>query len=99
MVVFSFLLISKRIISLSESFFGRNPSNVNLEDEKPLETRAVSAADGPGMQITFIPTNLASLTSSSPGSQIPGIPASLTKATDFPSFKPWIIFGILFMSG
>ena len=50
-VVFVFLLISKRILFLSLCFFGRNPSNINVEDSSPLETNAVRAAQGPGTQI------------------------------------------------
>ena len=77
-------------------FFGRKPSNINLEEGKPLDTRAVRAAHGPGIQIIFNPLHLTSFTRSSPGSQILGIPASLTKATDFPDFRSLIILGILF---
>ena len=32
--------------------FGRKPSNVNLEEGMPLETRAVIAAHGPGIHST-----------------------------------------------
>ena len=95
MVVFSFLEISKRSFSLSLFFFGRKPSNVNLEDGNPLETSAVIAAHGPGMQIIFYPLDLASFTRSSPGSHILGIPASLTNANDFPAMRSSIILGIL----
>ena len=62
----------------------------------PLFTRAVVTAHGPGIQIIFIPMDLALLIRSSPGSQIPGIPASLTSAIDLPPFKSVINFGILF---
>ena len=60
---------------------------MNFEDGRPLDTRAVIAAHGPGMQIILNPLNFTALTRSSPGSQILGIPASLTKAIDLPEFK------------
>ena len=60
---------------------------MNLELGNPLDTRAVVAAQGPGMQITLIPFEVAFFMSSSPGSQILGIPASLTIATDFSEFN------------
>jgi hypothetical protein len=74
---------------------GRKPSNINLEEGKPLDTRAVRAAQGPGIQTIFVPLDLASFTRSSPGSQILGIPASLTRATDLPELRSLIILGIL----
>ena len=95
MVVFSFLLISKRIFSLSDFFLGRKPSNINLEDGIPLDTIAVNAAHGPGMQTIPIPCDLAYLTRFSPGSQILGIPASLARAIDLPELRALIILGIL----
>ena len=94
MVVFSFLLISKRIFSLSIFFLGRKPSNTKLEEGSPLETSAVIAAHAPGTQIISIPSDFTLLAISSPGSQIPGIPASLTMAIDFPSLRSFTIFGI-----
>ena len=60
---------------------------MNLEDGKPLETRAVIPAQGPGIQIIFNPIDLTTLIRSSPGSHMLGIPASLTNATDLPEFK------------
>ena len=81
-VVFSFLEISKRSFSLSLFFFGRKPSNVNLEDGNPLETSAVITAHGPGMQIIFNPLDLASFTRSSPGSHIPVSYTHLTLPTN-----------------
>ena len=51
-VVFTFLLISKSVFSRSIFFFGRKPSKMNFEEGRPLETRAVIAAQAPGMQIT-----------------------------------------------
>ena len=70
-------------------------SKENLDDGNPLDTKAVIAADGPGIHITFIPFDLTFFISSSPGSQIPGIPASLTSATDFPELSSLIILGVL----
>ena len=93
---FSLLLISKSIFSLSFFFFGRKPSNVNLEEWNPLETRAVIAAQGPGIQIIFSLFDFTSFTRLSPGSQILGIPASLTNAIDSPFFKEATILGIFF---
>ena len=94
-VVFSHLLISKSIFPLSIFFFGRKPSNINFDEGRPLDTRAVIAAQGPGIQITSCPARIVLLTNSSPGSHIPGIPASLTKAIGFPFLSDSIIFGIL----
>ena len=94
-MVFSFLLISKRIFSLSVFFFGRKPSKVNLEEGSPLDTRAVRAAHGPGMQMILIPEDFALLVRFSPGSQILGIPASLTNAIDLSALSSLIILGIL----
>ena len=59
------------------------PQKTKVEEGIPLETSAVVAAQGPGMQMTSILLCLASLMRSSPGSQMPGMPASLTKAIDF----------------
>ena len=73
------------------------PSNMNLDEGKPFATNAVVAAHGPGIQIIFKLLNLASLTRFSPGSQMLGIPASLTNATDLPSLRKVIIFGIFFV--
>ena len=53
-VVFSLLLISERILFLSDFFFGRNPSNTKREEGIPLTASAVSAAQGPGMQMVSI---------------------------------------------
>ena len=94
-VVFSLLLISDNIFFLSLFFFGRNPSKINFEAVKPLDKSAVKAADGPGIQIVSKLCIFAFLTRSSPGSQMLGIPASLTSATDLPSLRKLIIFGIL----
>ena len=41
-------------------FEGRKPSKQNLPEGKPLVTRAVVAAHGPGMQIIFKPIDLTS---------------------------------------
>ena len=70
------------------------PSKLKDEEGIPLTTRAVIAAQGPGMQIISIPLSFAFLTRSSPGSQMPGIPASLTRAIDLPDFKSPISLGI-----
>ena len=77
-VVLSLWLISKRIFSLSPFFLGRKPANTKLEAGIPLETSAVIAAQGPGIQINFISFIFASLISSSPGSHIPGIGALIS---------------------
>ena len=66
----------------------------NFEEGIPLETRAVNAAHGPGIQIIFNPFDLAIFTRSSPGSQILGKPASLTSAIDLPLLRSLIILGI-----
>ena len=58
MVVFWLFMISKSISFLSFFFFGRKPSKINFEDGRPLDTRAVIAAQGPGIQITFNPLDL-----------------------------------------
>ena len=52
-----FLILTnfKKDFSHSIFFFGRNPSNINLEDCIPLDTSAVMAAHAPGMQINPIP--------------------------------------------
>ena len=75
------------LIFLILFFFGRNPSKINVEDPRPLETNAVRAAQGPGMQIVFNLFDFTSLTRFSPGSQMLGIPASLTKAIESPLLR------------
>ena len=67
-----------------------------MDAGRPLETSAVNKAQGPGMQIVFIPFDWASIMRSSPGSQILGNPASLTNATDFPDLRISIILGVFF---
>ena len=74
---------------------GHDCSFCVLEDGKPLDTRAVSGAQGPGTLMMFVPFDLTALIKSSPGSQIPGMPASLTSAIDSPEFRSLIILGIL----
>ena len=54
------------IFSRSNCFLGRNPSNINFDDGKPLDTKAVNAALGPGIQITSRLFDLACFTRSSP---------------------------------
>ena len=95
-MVFKLLLISKSVLSLSVFFFGRKPSKINFEDGRPLDTRAVIAAQGPGMQTTSSPAIFVCFTNSSPGSHIPGMPASLTRAIDLPELSKSIIFDIFF---
>ena len=68
-------------------FEGRNPSKQNLSVGKPLITRAVVAAQGPGIQTTLYPFLLAADTSSSPGSLMTGSPASDIRAMVLPSLR------------
>ena len=82
-MVLSDLLISDNNLFLSIFFFGKKPMNMKEEEGRPLDTNAVIAAHGPGMQITSNLFDFTFLIRSSPGSQILGIPASLTSATDF----------------
>ena len=58
---------------------------MNFEESKPLLTRALIAAHGPGIQIMSKLAFLASLINISPGSLHPFAAASLTRAIDFPS--------------
>ena len=68
----------REIVELAEN------SKINFDDSNPLETKAVRAAQGPGIQIVFNLFNFTSLTRFSPGSQMLGIPASLTSAIESP---------------
>ena len=69
-----------------ESFFeGRNPSNINLSLDNPLDTIAGIRAVAPGKHSTFILFLIASLMSKNPGSEIEGVPASDIK----PIFLPF----------
>ena len=75
------------MIITGEAALAEIPAKINLDDGRPLETSAVNAAQGPGIQIVFKLFLFVSLTSSSPGSQIPGRPASLTRAMELPSLR------------
>ena len=68
-----------------EPLRGRNPSKTNRPAGRPLTTRAVTAADGPGTTSTACPASTAARTSRSPGSEMPGMPASVTTATRSPA--------------
>ena len=68
-------------------FFGKNPSNTNRSDGRPLITRAGINAVAPGRHIILIFFFIDSRISKNPGSEIDGVPASETNANVFPSIR------------
>ena len=57
---------------------------MKLERSKPDTESAVTAAQQPGMPLTFMPASTAAFISSLPGSEMQGVPASVITATLFP---------------
>ena len=65
----------------------RNPSNANLFAGKADTISALTAATGPGIDVTVTPFSAHRRTRSSPGSDMAGVPASDTRATSMPSLS------------
>ena len=69
------------------AFGGRKPTKVKASVGSPLTCSAAMAALGPGMLSTRRPAATAARTSGKPGSATPGEPASVTRATERPSWS------------
>ena len=75
------------------SFFpdGKNPSKTNLLLASPEAESATASAQGPGSDVTLMPSLWHMSVRTSPGSDMDGVPASVTSAT----FAPPLIFSMI----
>ena len=76
--------IAARRTARSRPDRGTKPSNTNRVVSKPLTTRAITNAAGPGTADTAWPASSTTRTSRDPGSEIPGVPASVISVTVSP---------------